>query len=99
MDDKKLIQMCEDIASIKSDMQHFFDHIKEGSKWRVAITISCIGLIGTIVTGIVRFSVMEYKVCSMTTVQTEMRTQIYDLNYVRGKAEGLAEKEGKVSVK
>ena len=67
-------------------------HINSGSKWRLAIVCACIGLVGTFVAGVVRFGVMEYKV---ENIQQDLKlhtNQIYDLNYEKGKATGLAER-------
>jgi hypothetical protein len=68
------------------------EHIEAGSKWRLAITISCIGLVGTIIGGIVRFSLMEYKIASLQDDGREMQRQVYDLNYEQGRFIGLTEK-------
>jgi beta-lactamase regulating signal transducer with metallopeptidase domain len=66
-------------------------HITAGSRWRLAIVVACIGLVGSIVGAIVRFSVMEYRVSNLQNNQEKMLVQIYDLNYEKGRAVGLAE--------
>jgi hypothetical protein len=97
MEEDRLIKICEDIASIKTDLKNAIEsvtgHIEQGTKWRLTIVVACIGLVGMFVGAIVRFSVMEYKVCNLQTQQIEMRSQIYDLNYVKGRTEGLAERK------
>lgn len=67
-------------------------HISAGSKWRLAIACSCVGLVGLAVGAIVRFAVVDFKVANHDVEIKEMRTQIYDLNYEKGRAVGLAEK-------
>jgi hypothetical protein len=47
--------------------------------------------VGSIVGGIIRFSLMEYKVSVLQLGQDKMQEQIFDLNYIKGKAEGIAE--------
>ena len=95
MDDNKLLEVCEDIASIKADLKNIIvfvnNHIQTGIKYRLAIIGSCIAIIGTIVSGIVRFSVMEYKVIVIQANQDRIKEQIYDLNYEKGRAIGLSE--------
>ena len=67
-------------------------HISAGSKWRLAIACSCIGLVGLSVGAIVRFSVVDFKVTLHDKDISEMRNQIYDLNYEKGRAVGLGER-------
>ena len=76
---------------LKSAIKETTSHITAGSKWRIAITIACISLIGSIVGAIVRFSVIDFKVSQHDENIKEMRTQIYDLNYEKGRAVGLQE--------
>ena len=80
-------------VALSNAIKETSNHIAAGFKFRITIISSCIVLVGTIVGGIVRFSVMEYKVSVVQNQQDKLQTQIYDLNYTRGKAEGLAEKQ------
>jgi hypothetical protein len=66
-------------------------YITTGLRWRIAVVVACIGLVGTIVAGVVRFGVMEYKVTVIQQEQIRMGDQIYDLNYEKGRAVGLQE--------
>lgn len=94
MDDSKIIVLLEDVASIKSDLKNAInkvtEHIENGSKWRLAIVCACIGLVGTFICGSIRFGVMESQVLRQEKDINLIQTQICDLNYVKGKAEGLA---------
>ena len=76
---------------LDSAIEKVTEHIQGGSRWRMTISIACIGLIGTIVGGIVRFSVMEYKLITIQDDQKVIREQIYDLNYEKGRLAGIAE--------
>jgi hypothetical protein len=77
--------------TVKNAIQQATDHIQAGAKWRMTIVIASLGLIGTFVSGVVRFSVMEYKVTQIQEEQTSIRQQIYDLNYERGRIAGIEE--------
>ena len=84
------------VVEMKSDLKNAIkeatNHIQGGSKWRLAIAIASIGLIGSVVGAIIRFSLIDFKVVSHDKEIIEMRGQIYDLNYEKGRAVGLAEK-------
>jgi hypothetical protein len=80
---------------VKNAIKEVSSHISAGSKWRLAIACSCISLVGVVVGGIVRFSVMEYRTIKLEDSQKEMNKQILDLNYEKGKAVGLAEKNAR----
>ena len=77
--------------SLKNAIQQATDHIQGGARWRLTIACACVGLVGTFVGGVVRFSVMEYKLNIIQADQSTMRTQIYDLNYEKGRLAGIAE--------
>jgi hypothetical protein len=79
-------------VSLKNAIKETSNHISAGSKWRLTIAISCIGLIGSVVGAIVRFSVIDFKVTAHDKEIIEMRGQIYDLNYEKGRAVGMMEK-------
>lgn len=66
-------------------------HMLAGAKWRLTIAVACIGLVGSIVGAIVRFSVMEYKLSKIQEDQKLMTVQLYDLNFEKGRAVGLSE--------
>jgi len=91
----RIISALEDIASFKSTLESAVTetskHIEAGSKWRVAIVCSCIGLVGLFIGAIVRFAVMDFKVSSHDIELKEIRTQLYDLNYEKGRATELSE--------
>jgi hypothetical protein len=93
----KIIKIGEDVAFMRSDLANAIkstaEHINAGSKWRMAIVVASLGLVGGIVGAIVRFSVIDFKVSMHDTDIKEIRGQIYDLNYEKGRAVGLAEKE------
>ena len=80
---------------VKNAIKEVTSHITAGSKWRLAIACSCIGLVGLFIGGVVRFSVVEYRTIKLEESQKQMQTQIYDLNYEKGKAVGLAEKNAR----
>lgn len=89
--EERIINMCENVAKISNDIEHVLDHIKSSVKYRMMIIVSCISLVGVILGGIVRFSVVEYKVAVLQNAQGKMQDQIFDLNYIKGKTEGIAE--------
>ncbi len=93
----KIIEIGENIAGMRADLNNAItnttNHIIAGSKYRLAIICACIGLVGAVVGGIVRFSVVEYRVNSISNNQDKMLEQIYDLNYEKGRAVGLAEQK------
>jgi|GEM_PF-5926530 len=91
----EIITTGKTIARIEEKLDHAIsetkNHIEAGSRWRLTIVVACIGLIGGVVAGIVRFSVVEYKVAVLQNEQGKMQEQIFDLNYIKGKAEGISE--------
>ena len=95
--EEKIIEISENIASMRADLSNAIinttEHITAGSKYRLTIICTCIGLVGAIVGGIIRFSIMEYKVTVMQQDQDKMQEQIYDLNYEKGYAVGIADKQ------
>ena len=78
-------------VALTNAIQETTKHIAAGTKYRLTILCACIGLVGSIVGGIIRFSLMEYKVSVLQLGQDKMQEQIFDLNYIKGKAEGIAE--------
>jgi hypothetical protein len=78
-------------ANLENAIKETREHIEAGSKWRLAIVVACVGLVGGIVSGIVRFSVVEYKVAVLQNDQNKIQDQIFDMNYIKGKTEGIAE--------
>jgi len=95
--EEKIIGMGEAIVRIETKLDEAItqttNHIIAGAKFRLAIVCSCIGLVGLFVGGIVKFAVNDYKVSLHETDIREIREQIYDLNYVKGRAEAVAEKK------
>ena len=85
----------EDVSGMRSDLKNAIEkvteHIQGGTRWRLTIFSACVVLVGTIVGGIVRFSVMEYKLITIQDDQKVIREQIYDLNYEKGRLAGIAE--------
>lgn len=86
--EKTVIRMEE---QLKHALEETKNHIQQGSTYRLAIICSCIGLVGLLVGGIIKFSVMDYKVDRHEKKFEQVETQIYDLNYVRGRAEAMSE--------
>ncbi len=80
-------------ADLKNAIKETTSHIQAGSKWRMTISIACIGLIGSVVGARVRFSLIGFKVTTHEKDILEMRDQIYDLNFEKGRAVGLAEQD------
>jgi hypothetical protein len=68
------------------------DHIENGSKWRLTIICACVGLIGLFTQGVTKFGIMQNEITKQNEVISEHNRQIFDLNYIRGKEEGLADK-------
>ena len=92
---EEIMNMGKNIAGlteiIKVAIRDTKDHIEAGSKWRLAIFCSCIGLVGLFITGAITFGVNHYRLGKVEEDVKEVRIQLYDLNYSKGKEIGLSE--------
>lgn len=99
---EKVIKIGERLARIEevisNAVNEIGNHIRAGSKYRLAIFCSSLGLVSLFITGVVRFAVIDYKVSILEKEGVTTRGQIYDLNYEKGRAVGLQEAKEKPEI-
>lgn len=82
---KEIIDLKSDMSEVRSDIRHTLDYIRSGAKYRLAVICSCIGIVGTFLGAWVKFSVNDYRLGIAEQDVKEVRVQLYDLNYIKGK--------------
>lgn len=87
----KIGQLGEDMSGLKKDIEHTLEYIRSGSKYRITVICSCIGLVGLFISGWVKFNVNDYRLGIAESDVKEVRKELYDLNYVKGKEIGRTE--------
>lgn len=85
-------QLFSDVQVIKNSLETIKEGIDNSLKWRVAVICTFLGLIGLFINSAIRFGVMESKAVASEVEIREIKTQIYDLNYIKGRTEGLSER-------
>lgn len=85
------MEVSENISGMRKDIEHTLDYIRSGSKYRITVVCSCIGLVGLFISGWVKFNVNDYRLGVAEQDVKEVRSQLYDLNYVKGREVGLSE--------
>jgi hypothetical protein len=105
--EEKIIKILEDSAAtrtlvetmrkeINGAVKETKDHIKGGfnrrvASWGVITTLGCF-ILGIAYNNAIKFGVMQNEVSYHKEEMKQIKEQIYDLNYVKGKTEGITEK-------
>ena len=82
--DAKMNQLCIDVAvimekiiavdkRINGSIDDFEQHISHGSKWRIAITVAALGLIGACLTAAVSYGEMKHAIKDNSAEIGELR--------------------------
>jgi hypothetical protein len=77
--------------TITAAMKGVEKHITDGSKWRLAIVCALVGVAGVFINSSIRFGINEAKTVRAERDIELMRSQVHELNYIRGREEGLVE--------
>lgn len=88
---KEILELKTDMSEVRTDIKHTLDYIRSGAKYRLTVICACLGLVGTFLGAWIKFSVNDYRLGRTEADVEQIKTQVYDMNYVKGQQSGYVQ--------